>query len=160
MWIVFDDLSLESRVWVFQSDRILTKDEQKAMDGHLKDFVQNWSTHGSQMHASHIILHNCFVIIAADEQKQSASGCSIDSFTGLFKTFGEQFKLSFFDRFSIAYKSDAGVEVVSLNTFKELISTESINENTRVFNNIISTKQDLLNKWDLPLKESWQKRYL
>ena len=160
MWVNFDDLDLHSRVWVFQSDRSFTDSEQDIMNAELKTFVQKWSTHGSQMHASHIILHNCFVIIAADEQKQSASGCSIDSFTGLFKTFGEQFKLSFFDRFAIAYKSDAGVEVVSLNVFKELISTESINENTRVFNNLISTKQDLLNKWELPLHESWQKRYL
>jgi len=160
MWIDFDNLSLESRVWVFQSDRILTIDEQKAMDGHLKDFVSQWSTHGSQMHASHIILHNCFVIIAADEQKQSASGCSIDSFTALFKKYGKQFNLSFFDRFSIAHKSNTDVIVSSLDEFKASIKRGAITRNTIVFNNLISSKKDLLNKWELPLHESWQKRYL
>ena len=58
-------------------------------------FVQKWSTHGVQMLASHILFHNCFVVIAADEQKQAASGCSIDSFTALFKAFGSQYNLSF-----------------------------------------------------------------
>ena len=160
MWVNFDDLSLESRVWVFQADRILTIDEQNAIDTHLKGFVEQWSTHGSQMHASHVLLHNCFIVIAADEQKQEASGCSIDSFTTLFKRFGEQFNLSFFDRFSIAYKSNAAVVVSPLEVFKKDIDAAVITENTIVFNNLIASKKDLLNKWELPLKESWQKRYL
>ena len=160
MWIDFDNLSLESRVWVFQSDRILTSDEQKSMDGHLKEFVSQWSTHGAQIHASHTILHNCFVVIAADEQRQEASGCSIDSFTALFKKYGEQFNLSFFDRFSIAHKSNADVIVSSLDQFKASIKLGDVTKSTIVFNNLISSKKDLLNKWELPLHESWQKRYL
>ena len=160
MWIDFDSLPLESRVWVFQSDRILTTEEQNAMDGHLKNFVSQWSTHGAQMHASHSFLHNCFVVIAADEQRQEASGCSIDSFTTLFKKYGEQFNLSFFDRFSIAHKSNTDVIVSSLDEFKASIKGGSITRSTIVFNNLISSKKDLLNKWELPLHESWQKRYL
>ena len=160
MWVDFDDLSLQSRVWVFQSNRVLAAEEQDSIDAHLKSFVDQWSTHGAQMHASHILLHNCFVVIAADEQKQAASGCSIDSFTALFKKFGEQYNLSFFDRFSVAHKSDSEVVVSALNDFKKLINEAVLTENTIVFDNLITTKEDLLNKWELPLKESWQKRYL
>ena len=160
MWVNFDELSLDSRVWVFQSNRLLTVDEQNSIDDQLKIFVEQWSTHGAQMHASHILLHNCFVVVAADEQKQAASGCSIDSFTGLFKKFGEQYNLSFFDRFSVAHKSNSEVVISALNDFKKLIRARIVTENTIVFNNLITTKEDLLNKWELPLKESWQKRYL
>ena len=160
MWVNFNELSLESRVWIFQADRILTKDEQDAIYSLLKDFVSKWSTHGVQMHSSHLIVHNCFVVIAADEQKQQASGCAIDSFTALFKKIGEQFNLSFFDRFSIAYKSNADVVVSSLDEFKSSIKRGDITKNTIVFNNLIASKKDLLNKWELPLHESWQKRYL
>ena len=105
MWVNFDELPLQSRVWVFQSNRMMRPDEQSSIDDALKQFVQKWSTHGVQMLASHVLYHNCFVIIAADEHKQAASGCSIDSFTALFKAFGTQYNLSFFDRFSIAHKS-------------------------------------------------------
>ena len=145
---------------MFQSNRVLAAEEQNSIDDHLKSFVEQWSTHGAQMHASHILVHNCFVVVAADEQKQAASGCSIDSFTGLFKKFGEQYNLSFFDRFSVAHKSDSEVVVSVLNDFKKLINEAVVTENTIVFNNLIATKEDLLNKWELPLKESWQKRYL
>jgi hypothetical protein len=160
MWVNFDELSLDSSVWVFQSDRVLAAEEQNSIDHHLKSFVEQWSAHGAQMHASHILLHNCFVVVAADEQKQAASGCSIDSFTGLFKKFGEQYNLSFFDRFSVAHKSNSEVVISALNDFKKLIKDGVVTENTIVFNNLITTKEDLLNKWELPLKESWQKKYL
>ena len=145
---------------MFQSDRWLTTDEKNSIDHHLKGFVEQWSTHDAQMHASHILLHNCFVVVAADEQKQAASGCSIDSFTALFKKFGEQYGLSFFDRFSVAHKSNGEVVISPLNDFKKLIKQGIVTENTIVFNNLITTKEGLLNNWELPLKESWQKRFL
>lgn len=160
MWVDFDELSLDSRVWVFQADRILTGQEQGLIDADLKKFVEQWSTHGAKMHASHVLLHNCFVVIAADEQKQAASGCSIDSFTGLFKKFGERFNLSFFDRFAIAYKVNSDVVIAKLNAFKSAIEAKEVTENTIVFNNLVSTKKDFLNHWELPLYQSWHKRYL
>ena len=104
MWVNFEELPLQSRIWVFQSNRIMSPSEQSSIDAAVKQFVQKWSTHGVQMLASNVLYHNCFVVIAADEQKKAASGCSIDSFTALFKAFGTKYNLSFFDRFSIAYK--------------------------------------------------------
>ena len=160
MWVNFDDLPLQSRVWVFQSNRIMRPDEQSSIDDAVKHFVQNWSTHGLQMLASHVLYHNCFVIIAADEQKQAASGCSIDSFTALFKAFGTQYNLSFFDRFSIAHKSDDEVVISKIDDFKQLIDDGHITQDTFVYNNLIERRQDLFTKWEIPLKESWQKRYL
>ena len=160
MWVNFEELPLQSRVWVFQSNRIMTSSEQSSIDDAVKYFVQKWSTHGVHMLASHVLFHNCFVVIAADEQKQAASGCSIDSFTALFKVFGTQYNLSFFDRFSIAHKLGDEVVISDLDYFKQLIGDGRITPDTLVFNNLIEQKQDLSTKWELPLKESWQKRYL
>ena len=160
MWVNFDELPLQSRVWVFQSNRMMSPDEQSSINDALKHFVQKWSTHGVQMLASHVLYHNCFVIIAADEQRQAASGCSIDSFTALFKEFGTQYNLSFFDRFSIAHKLEDEVVISNLDDFKQLIDDGRITPDTLVFNNLIEQRQDLSTKWEIPLKESWQKRYL
>ena len=160
MWVNFDELPLQSRIWVFQSHRIMSPSEQSSIDAAVKQFVQKWSTHGVQMFASHVLYHNCFVVIAADEQKQAASGCSIDSFTALFKAFGTQYNLSFFDRFSIAYILKDEVLISNLIEFKKLIADGRITQDTLVFNNLIDQRQDLYSKWEIPLKESWQKRYL
>ena len=66
----------------------------------------------------------------------------------------------FFDRFSIAYRSNDEVVISKLDDFIQLIVNGSINQDTIVFNNLIDRRQDLFTKWELPLKESWQKRYL
>ena len=150
MWVNFDELPLQSRVWVFQSNRIMSPSEQSSIDGAVKYFVQKWSTHGEQMLASHVLYHNCFVVIAADEQKQAASGCSIDSFTALFKAFGTQYNLSFLDRFSIAHKLEDEVVISNLDEFKQLIDDGHITQDTLVFNNLIDRRQDLFTKWELP----------
>ena len=160
MWVNFEELPLQSRIWVFQSNRIMSPSEQSSIDAAVKQFVQKWSTHGVQVLASHVLHYNCFVVIAADEQKQAVSGCSIDSFIALFKAFGTQYNLSFFDRFSIAHKSGDGVVISNLDDFKQLIGDGHITLDTIVFNNLIEQMHDLSTKWELPLKESWQKKYL
>jgi hypothetical protein len=160
MWVNFDELPSTSRVWIFQSNHLLNPETQLSIDTELKAFIEKWSTHGSQMHASHLLLHDCFVVIAADEQKQMASGCSIDSFTGLFKAFGTKYAVSFFDRFSIAYKQGEQVLICPTNEFKSKIKLGEIHGKTIVYNNLITSKSDLSDAWELPLERSWQKRYL
>ena len=161
MWVNFDELPLQSRVWVFQSNRMMSTREQSSINQAVKYFIQKWYAHGEHMLASNVLFHNCFVVIASDEEKKVASGCSIDSLMTLFKSFGRQYNLSFFDRFSIAHRSNNDEVVINnLDDFKQLIDNGSINQDTFVFNNLIDRRQDLFTKWELPLKESWLKRYL
>jgi hypothetical protein len=68
--------------------------------------------------------------------------------------------LSFFNRFSIAHKSGSSVLLSSVDEFKALIKQGKVTENTLVYNNLVSVKQDLATKWEVPLKNSWHKRYL
>jgi len=160
MAVLFSDMNPLSRVWVFQSDRVLSAQEQDLISSKVSAFIKEWATHGTPLHASFEIKNNCSVIVAVDESIQSASGCSISSITSLFESLGEVLNLSFFDRFSIAYLSHNKVEVTTVKEFKEFISTGLVDEDTIVYNNLIALKEDLSTKWELPLKESWQKRYL
>ena len=157
---LFNEMSPLSRVWVFQSDRLLSAEEQVFIKSKLSSFVAAWASHGTPLHAAFTIKNNCSVVVAVDENIQEASGCSISSLTALFESFGTEFKLSFFDRFSIAYKSKSIVVLSSVKEFKELIKVGKVSKETLVYNNLISLKQDLESNWEIPLKLSWQKRYL
>ena len=160
MWVPFKDLSLDSRIWLFQSDRLLSESVRKDIDQKMKSFIGQWSTHGKLMQGSHTIVYDCFVIVAADEQKQLASGCSIDSFTALFKDFGHKYQLSFFDRFSIAFKANNDVRLMKLDRFKVALDFGELSGESTVFNHLISSKADLLSSWEIAVKDSWLKRYL
>ena len=160
MAILFNDMSPLSKVWVFQSDRLLSDEELTLIDIKLNSFIADWATHGTPLLASYKLKNNCSVIVAVDENIQAPSGCSISSLTALFVAIGAEIKVLFFDRFSIAHKSNNCVTLSSVKEFKELIQTGEVTENTLVYNNLIAQKQDLDTKWEIHLKDSWQKRYL
>ena len=42
-----------------------------------------------------------------------------------------------------------------MNDFTKLIEEETIDDNTTVFNNTITTKKEFDTQWTLPLKDSW-----
>lgn len=160
MFVSFDALPDTSRLWVFQSNRLLLDKEQDYIQNQLNDFIKSWETHGVAMQASFELKYGCFVIIAADEDTQSASGCSIGALTTLFKSIESTLELSFFDRFAMAVELDGKIEVMPLNEFKEAIRQGRVEADSLVFNNLIANKLDMQSAWKLPLKNSWQKRYL
>jgi hypothetical protein len=53
------------------------------------------------MTADSVVLLNRFVIIAADEDRLAASGCSIDSSVRFIKQLGQEFNLDFFNRLMV-----------------------------------------------------------
>ena len=160
MWVPFEDLPQNSRVWIFQSDRLFSDPERKEIDAKMKSFIGQWYTHGKPMHGTHTIIYGCFVIVAADEQRQIVSGCSIDSLTELFKDFGQIYQLSFFDRFSIAYKKNNEVYLMTLDRFKEALDSGELDAESKVFNHLLSSKLELSSSWEIPIKDSWLRRYL
>ena len=160
MTVSLNKMSPLSRVWIFQSDRFLSIDERSHINEKLTSFLDGWAAHGAALNASFEIVNACAVVVVLDETKQTASGCSITSLTDLFKYFDTAFKLSFFNRFSIAHKSGSSVLLSSVDEFKALIKQGKVTENTFVYNNLVSVKQDLATKWEVPLKNSWHKRYL
>ena len=85
MYVDFDTLKDNSRIWVYQSSREFNGDEVKAIEAKLKDFVNEWTRHGDDLKASFEIKYNHFIILAVDESFNQVSGCSIDASTHIFK---------------------------------------------------------------------------
>lgn len=158
--VSFQELNPLSRVWVFQADRFLVDAELTFIQDQLTSFLSGWASHGSPMKSSFYIKEACLVVVALDENVQAASGCSISSLTTLFKDFDSKLNMSFFNRFSIAHKTGTKVTLSSVDDFKNLIQLAKVNAETLVYNNLITVKQELETHWEIPLKNSWQKRYL
>jgi hypothetical protein len=98
---LFPELPSDSRVWIYCSNRELSKDEAEKIQIKLSVFIKNWSTHGSAMTADSTILLDRFLVIAADEDRLAASGCSIDSSVRFIKQLGQEFNLDFFNRLMV-----------------------------------------------------------
>jgi hypothetical protein len=47
-----------------------------------------------------------------------------------------------------------------MSDFKEFIKSNKITSETIVFNNMISTKEELETQWEVSVNNSWHKRFL
>ena len=79
MYVPFDTLPDESKIWIYQSNRKLSDNEMNEIEADLKAFLENWAAHGKPLEASYQLRYNRFIIIAVNQETQPATGCSIDA---------------------------------------------------------------------------------
>ncbi len=144
-----------SRVWIYQSGRKLNPEEEKAIIELGVQFVNNWTAHNRELLGSFEIRHHLFLIFMIDQNHAGASGCSIDKSVHFIQQIEKQFNLSLLDRMIFAYKNDGEIQLVKMNEFNSLLSQGKINSDTIVYNNLVDTKTDLENNWEIPLSKSW-----
>ncbi len=160
MILSFDKISDESRIWIFQSNRLISNSDIKSLQNKIESFLISWTSHGNKLIVSSKIEYNLFIIIALDQSQSSASGCSIDKLVSFIKKLEDQFSISLLDRLAISYKDNNKISVVRLDDFKRKILEKKIDNSTIVFNNLINLKSDLVNNWEVPLSKSWHKSLL
>ncbi|MGK7389189.1 MAG: hypothetical protein ACNS60_02520 [Candidatus Cyclobacteriaceae bacterium M2_1C_046] len=159
MFIPFEQLRNDARIWVYQADRFLNSEEVDFLAQNLKVFTNQWAAHKKPLNSSFVILNNTHVIIGVDESVNDASGCSIDASVHVIQQLGQELGVNFFDRKTVAYVKDQQVEIASFDELKTLIEQGVIKPETLVFNNLVSSKELLDSNWKIEARNSWLKRY-
>ena len=96
MYIPFQEMPGQARIWVYQASRSLYASELDQIKQVLAQSCQNWEAHGAPLQASFEIKYNQVIIVAVNEAMNAASGCSIDASTRWFKALGETLQVDFF----------------------------------------------------------------
>ncbi|WP_276358935.1 ABC transporter ATPase [Daejeonella sp. H1SJ63] len=152
------NISENSRLWIYHSNRILNNNEELAIQKILNEFTSEWQAHGHALAALGEVLHHQFIVLSVDEQIAGATGCSIDKSVNLIKEIEQKFGINLFDRFRIAFRQDQNIINCSREEFEELIRNGKINSQTPVFNNLINTRKELFSKWEIPFSQSWHSK--
>jgi hypothetical protein len=160
MFVPFESLSPESRIWVYQSVKKFTDAEKTIIRDFLKLFTDQWAAHGQPLRASFDIRYDHFIVLAADEAYQAPSGCSIDDSVRALKRLEQETGLQLFDRNNIAFNKGDGVEMLPLAGLRRDFEAGKWTVTTPVFNNLVATKHRLDHEWTLPAGETWLKRYI
>ena len=69
----------DSKVWVYQCSRIFTLSEAMEIEEMLKEFIQQWKSHGTPVKGDAHLFFGQFIILMADENATNVGGCSTDS---------------------------------------------------------------------------------
>ena len=152
-----DNFHPDSRVWIYQSNRLFTLSEALEIEEMLKEFVIQWKSHGIPVKGDAYLFFGQFIVLIADETATGVSGCSTDSSVRLIKDIQQRFNVNMFDRTSLAFLVKDKVQLLPLSQLQHAVENGFINADTLYFNNLVQTKEELESKWIVPVKDSWLK---
>lgn len=150
----------ESRVWVYQSNRLFSLSEALEIEEQLNKFSAEWRSHGAKVNAYANLFFGQFIVLMADETEASVSGCSTDSSVRFIKELGDQYKVDFFNRTNLAFIIRDKIQLLPLNQLSYAFENGFISEDTLLFNNVVQNRSELENNWIIPIKHSWLKQRL
>lgn len=161
MYIPFEQMPAHARVWVYQANRNLEEGEVSVILEKCKDFLARWTAHKQNLYASTNVFYARFLVIALDEERSAASGCSIDASVHFIKSLEKDLHLDFFDRTKIAFLEPTSqtLFVEDMKDLKQKVAEGIIQNHTLVFNNLVENLAQLQNEWKVPAQQSWLLRY-
>jgi len=132
---LFPNLPEHSRVWLYLADRKLDATEAQYVNEQMQHFLSNWAAHNKKLTCDGVLLFNQYLILAVNEDIESASGCSIDSSVRFVKSLGAELKVDFFNR----------IKVIVLENDEPIISTyfEAVEKKQNFINPMITKLQEL-----------------
>lgn len=151
---------MNERVWIYTFGKELTNEQLSDFENRCHNFVSSWTAHDVSLDASFEIYKNRLLIFKVNEDKYNASGCSIDKQLRFVKELEQVFSMELLNRLLVAYELNGEIKVAKQIDIKDLLASNTIYENTLVFNNTITHASELENNWKLPLDKTWLAKYL
>lgn len=159
MYVPFDTLPEESKIWIYQANRKFSEEEIAEIEASLEGFISNWAAHGTGLEASFVTRYNRFIILAVNQEKQSATGCSIDASVQFIQDLEKKYNVDLLDKMNVTFKLGEHIAHKPLIEFKKMAKEKAVSENTIVFNNLVNTIGEWQDFWEVPASESWHSRF-
>ena len=147
--------SANSRVWVYQGNRMMSMGEALETEELLNQFTAEWQSHGEKVAAYGNLFFGQFVVLMADEAGATVGGCSTDASVRFIKELGNRFNIDFFDRTKLAFLRNEKIELLPMVQLNYAFENGFLNEDSLYFNTLVQTKAELEEKFIIPVKDSW-----
>ncbi|WP_348800070.1 ABC transporter ATPase [Flavobacterium adhaerens] len=159
MYVPFENLPVESRVWIYQSNRKFSDAEFSEIENDLQSFLNEWAAHGTSLESSYLLKYNRFIILAVNQEVQAATGCSIDSSVEFIQSLEKKYDVDLLDKMNVTFKVGEHIAHKPLIEFKKMVKDKAVTENTIVFNNLVNNIEEFNVAWEVPAADSWHSRF-
>lgn len=160
MLVNFDDLPDNSKIWIYQSNRKFYAQELDAIIEKTETFLNQWTNNDESIEASYQIKYDRFIIISADTSRLTLTVDAIDQSVAFIFELQSTYDIELLDKLNVCFKQGEHVQYKDLKTFQKLVKNKSVSSKTIVFNNLINTKEELENNWEIPITDSWHNRFI
>ena len=149
MLVEFNTTDDQSRIWIYASEQKLTNEQENHILKDISDHLQNWDAHKVPLTAGVTILEHHFIIIALDETKNGASGCSIDTLQNKIQEIESSFSISLLNRLNIFCRIEETIKCIPTTKLADNANKETL------FYDLTIQKKSELSTWLKPIEEGW-----
>lgn len=159
MYIAFNQMPSNSRVWIYQAARAFSQPEEELICSTLHTFCQEWNTHGNPMTSSFQIQDHQILILTVDENNLGVSGCSIDGSVKILRELEIKLNNNLTDHGKVSYlTANNGIAVTPALGIKSKVLAGEITATTSVINPLIQRKKELDSIW-IAADKTWINKY-
>jgi hypothetical protein len=148
-----------SKIWFYFITRSLGENELNTLKVESDRFLEEWNTHGKPNNAEIVLLSPHLLSIAAHNDTQGVSGCSIDKSVAWIKRLGSTWNLDLLDRNWVIFENREGKnECVRINQFWAKRKALEVDDNTILWDNTIQSLGEFRAGFKKKFSESWHAR--
>ena len=159
MFVEYSSLSDDAKVWIYPSSRKFYPQEIDEVTQKIEDFVIKWKAEDENCKASFQFLYNRFIVFLVEENT-TVSNADLDTQVAFILQLQQEYDVELLDKMNVCFKQGEYTQYKELKDFKKLIKNKAVTGKTIVFDNLIQTKEELENYWEVPITESWYNRFL
>ncbi|QNM85278.1 ABC transporter ATPase [Polaribacter pectinis] len=160
MFVDYSSIPDDAKVWIYPSSRKFYPNEIEEIEEKVKNFIENWRADDENFKASYKFLYNRFIVLVADDEASPLKNTEIDASVSFILELQNDYEVELLDKMNVCFKQGEFVQYKDLKDFKKLLKNKAVTAKTIIFDNLITTKQDFDNFWEIPIEESWYRRFL
>ena len=145
----FHTLPEESRIWIYAAEDALSNDQQNYILNLISEELKVWNAHKQPLTAGVEILDNHFIVVALDESKNGASGCSIDILQNIIHKIEKELSIPLMNRLNIFCKIEGEIVCIPFLKLGSMVKVDTL-----FYDLTILTKSDL-NTYLKPISQGW-----
>lgn len=151
----------DARLWIFGASRSLGEQDAASLISSTQRFLEEWAAHGRALAVAFEWLHNRFLLVAIDEDRAAASGCSIDALVHYVKRLEGGLDVRLLDGGAVWLRAAAGIHCVGRREFRGMAERGEVDGNTIVFDLTVQHLGDVRDGgWERAAASSWHAQLL
>ncbi len=157
------DLPGGSRAWIYGARPAPNPDRADRLREATREFLDGWAAHRQALRAGMGWLHGRFLVVAVDESRAPASGCSIDALVDHLREMEEETGLTLLDASTVWYRDpdDDEIRTASRPEFRRLAEAGEVDGDTTVFDLTAERLEEVRSgRWERPASASWHADFL
>jgi len=160
MQIDYTSISGTSKVWIYPSSRKFYDNEIDGLHEKIKAFLATWKSNDENFKVAYKLEYNRFIVFFTDESSTQLMNTDIDISVQFILQLQQDYTVELLDKMNVCFKQGEYVQYKDLKDFKKLIKNRAVTGKTIVFDNLVTSKEEFENYWEVPISESWYSRFL